>query len=121
MITKRKGLYLGLLLSLLGIGNAVQAGTVTLENKTPHKAIFYVHYGGFTGPFCKDDVKALASEKHKVFFVGGCRVRFVKARVFEDRAEVKTSWKADVLSGAGGKFTVTGPHKSGLRYRITRK
>ena len=40
MITKKKGLYLGLLLSMFGIGSAVQAYSVTINNSTPHTVKF---------------------------------------------------------------------------------
>jgi len=40
MITKKKGLYLGLLVLLLGIGNAMQAYTVTIKNSTSHTVKF---------------------------------------------------------------------------------
>ena len=38
MITKKKGLYLGLLVSMLGVGNVMQAGkyTITIKNNTLH-------------------------------------------------------------------------------------
>ncbi len=37
MVVKKKGLYLGLLVSLLGTGNVMQAYNLTIENRTPFK------------------------------------------------------------------------------------
>jgi len=42
MITKKKGLYLGLLVSLLGIGNVMQAYKVTIRNTTPNKVRYFI-------------------------------------------------------------------------------
>ncbi len=44
MIAKKKGLYLGLLLSLLGIGNVIQARRVAVINRTEYKATVQFGY-----------------------------------------------------------------------------
>jgi len=36
MVAQKKGLYLGLLLSLLGIGNVMQAADIAVISKTSH-------------------------------------------------------------------------------------
>ena len=124
MITKRKGLYLGLLLSLLSVGNLVQAYTITLENKTLLNVHFFVKYGytGLARLFCKNDEKWVIPGETVRIKVGGCLVKDVKAKVFENGGKFKeVRWRG---IRAGGKFTVSGPHKyrgGYWEYRITRK
>ncbi len=121
MVAKKKGLYLGLLLSLLGISNTVQAYFVVLKNETLNNVRFDVYYVGSVFGFCSNDYdKLLAPQGTLRIKTGGCLVNYVKARVFNkrDRTWVETSWRG---VNAGGRFTVTGPHVKGLRYRITRK
>jgi len=71
MVTKKKGLYLGLLLSLLGIGNVMQAMSkqgspyiLTIKNKTPYKITFNVTYEDKAGE--KYYTKELKSGKKAV-------------------------------------------------------
>ena len=44
MVANKKGLYLGLLLSLLGIGNVMQAKRATVVNRTKYKATIQLSY-----------------------------------------------------------------------------
>ncbi len=121
MVAKKKRLYLGLLLSLFGIGNMAQAYTVELKNETLSTVYFDVRYG-IDDWICSDDLnKKLAPEKTLKVKTGLCLVQYVEARVFDKKGMmwIKTSWKG--FGRTGGKFTVSGPHKSGLRYRITKK
>ena len=87
MVVKKKGLSLGLLLSLLGIGNAIQAYRLTIENKTPFKVKFEVHYLGEVESLksCRSDKGELAPGKRKVIHSGLCLVTTVEADVSEKR------------------------------------
>jgi len=49
MVTKKKGLYLGLLLSLLGIGSVIQAYEVIIKNETKHRVKFFITYSDIIG------------------------------------------------------------------------
>ncbi len=53
MITKKKGLYLGLLVSMLGIGNAMQAYEVTVKNNTPLTVKFKLKFSSEVPSFCQ--------------------------------------------------------------------
>ena len=65
MVIKKKGLYLGLLLPLLGIGNVIQAydvRTYDVQNKTPYMVRFRIDYYGKN---CKNDVVRVYANKSK--------------------------------------------------------
>jgi len=64
MVAKKKELYLGLLLSLLGIGNVMQAYRITLKNHTPYKVRFRINYHGATWFSCRSHDKEVAPHTH---------------------------------------------------------
>ena len=90
MITKRKGLCLGLLLSLLSIGNAVQAlrldviakalkDGIVLLNATTKNVKFYVDY---KGSICRNDRKWIGPSDSKFIKTRLCTVKTVIAKVY---------------------------------------
>lgn len=131
MIVKKKGLYLGLLLSMLGIGSAVQAYTVRIRNSTPYKIRFKVHY--VSSATCYTIEKNLASgatyKKTKPFFQSGCLVKKVEATVYERPKEGpavdKRAERYYATFGVAGNqtFIVAGPFGKGpgTFYEVTRK
>ncbi len=87
MVVKKKGLYLGLLVALLGIGNVTQAYKLTIVNETPFKIKFEVNYLGEVKALksCRTDKGELAPGKRKIIHSGLCLVTLVEADVFERR------------------------------------
>ncbi len=83
MITKKKGLYLGLLVSLLGIGNVMQAYKLTIKNNTPYTVKFKVSYHAPSIIACRSDEKELGSGHTASINSGLCTVKKVEAEVYE--------------------------------------
>ena len=134
MVGKKKGLYLGLLLSLVGIGSVAQAYTVKIRNSTPFTIKYHIAY---LTAFCSDDKGELASGHTARFYTGSCSVSKVFAWVYEKpgalldpllaiRQEKKVKAKTyDASWGRAGNtnFIVTGPFGRGekLSYIVTRE
>jgi len=92
MVVTKKGLCLGLLASLLCMGNVMQAYKklgykLIIENKTPFKVKFEVNYLGEVESLksCRSDKGELTSGKRKVIRSGLCLVTAVGADVIEVR------------------------------------
>ena len=118
MVAKKKGLSLGLLLSLLGIGNAIQAYRLTIENRTQEKVKYVVKYVGEVEflKFCRSDKGELGPEKmSKVIRSGSCLVLAVQAWVGSIRAK---SYTTSMGGRAGDSTFVVG--KDGSKFRVTR-
>ncbi len=83
MITKKKGLHLGLLLSMLGIGNVIQAIKVTIKNDTRHTVKFKL--GFVRTRDCPlrwpPEQKLAAGHTAKIEMDGRCAVGSLKATV----------------------------------------
>ncbi len=79
MIAKKKGLYLGLLLSMLGIGNVMQAYEVIIKNNTPHTVKFRLNFS----PECQlPTAKKLAAGGRVKIWVGQlCTMKSLEAMV----------------------------------------
>ncbi len=82
MIVKKKGLYLGLLLSILGIGNAMQAKRVQIRNSTPFNIRFEIDYNTAG---CRTDDQMLPPGQIMDINMGGCLINSVKAQVFQKK------------------------------------
>ncbi len=102
MVVKKKVLYLGLLVSLLGIGNIVQAYKLTIVNETSHTVRFAINYFGEVKVLksCRSDKGALAPGKRKVIRSGLCLVTAVGADVLERRRHGTIAGKRGSLRGA---------------------
>jgi len=84
MVVKKRGLYLGLLLSLLGIGNVIQTYTITIKNTSNRIALVRVVYHKATNFPCRrtsaveevspDGFTQISSE---------CAVKKVEAEMFQ--------------------------------------
>ena len=84
MITKKKGLHRGLLLLLFGIGNVMQAYTVTIKNNTLHTVKFKLSWR--RTPTCNffrlfDEQKLAAGGIAKIEVPGRCGVVSLEATV----------------------------------------
>ena len=77
MVVKKKGLYLGLLASLLGIGNVMQAYKLTIKNETGYGLRVFIDYDGD----CKLYKKKLRNGKTTTI-KPSCAVKQVSARVY---------------------------------------
>ena len=85
MIAKKKGLYLGLLLSMLAVGNAVQAYKVQIRNSTPFTVKFTLKFHGESAVSCRRDVQELAPGHMAEIQSGLCTVKSVGADIFQKR------------------------------------
>jgi len=122
MITKKKGLYLGLLVLLLGIGNAMQAYTVTIKNSTPHTVKFKLSFArtGIYALGCWPNKKKLKAGRIAKIKVKSCIVKSLEATV---RRSGQPAVKAKPYKPHYGKtgsvtFTISGTDESG--YTVTR-
>ena len=131
MVAKKKGLYLGLLIALVGIGNAMQAYTVTIKNGTPYTIKFHADFIA-----CKDNKEELGAGHSRRISAGGCLMRALRATVYEkpgvlidpmaarqqERAVKAEGYSASAGVG-GGTFLITGPYGIGQNttYIVTRK
>ena len=132
MIAKKKGLYLGLLLSVLGISGAMQAYTAVIKNATPYTIRYNIDivYG-------KDQSGELGPGHTVSKGIAGYSIRAVTAKVYEKpgilidptqaRREEKVlrakPYKASAWKAGGGKWIVAGPIGSGKNayYVVTRE
>jgi len=128
MVAKNKGLYLGLLLSMLGIGNIIQAYKLTFKNETKYKVSLTVIYKN-----CNPNKKKLSPGKSVKINSKSCIVKQVLASVFVDSKRVygkkmvlatpyfSSSDEVDDMA-----FVIEGPFrvrrgKIGSPYKITRE
>jgi len=131
VVAKKKWLYLGLLLSFLGIGNVMQAYTVTIRNGTPYTIEFKADFIG-----CRDNIEELASGHTRRISAGGCLMRALTAKVYErpgvlmdpllarQQERVVRAEGYYASAGVAGKtFLITGPYGIGANtsYIVTRK
>ncbi len=130
MVVKKKGLYLGLLVALLGIGNVMQAYRLTIKNETLKKVKFTISYYGRKRKSCSSDTRELASEKHMYIRSRLCEVKKVTAELRHARTtksgrvlkplEIKV--ERNVPRGRAGNttWTIKGPfHDRGrVKYKI---
>ncbi len=126
MIVKKKGLYLGLLLSMLGVGSAMRAGyKVTIKNTTPYEIKYQVDLvtgkdkHGRIGPHssAKMDIVLYSVRRVKVTVYEKCDGKRIQIRA---RGYYAKHWKA-----GGGTWIVVGPYsiKEAVdwRYQVTRE
>jgi len=85
MIAKKKGLYLGLLLSMLGVGSAMQAYRVQIRNSTPFVVKFTLKFHAETPGSCRRDVQELAPGHMAEIQSSLCTVKSLEADVFQKR------------------------------------
>ncbi len=125
MIVKKKGLCLGLLLSMLGIGNAMQAYKVTIKNTTPYKIKYQLDL-----PIGKDKHGRIGPKSSATIEIVGYSVRRVKATVYE-KCDGKTvqirakEYYAKLWKAGGGTWIIVGPYSikedPDWRYQVTRE
>jgi len=122
MIAKRKGLCLGLLLSLLSIGNGTRAYKLTIKNDIGYETKFSVKYHG--GFFCLTDTKKLASGGNTKLSSGACTVKEVVALVYLPEKKYTPKWvfaksyKAPWGRAGNSTFVVS---KAGSGFEVRRK
>ncbi len=118
MIAKKKGLYLGLLVSLLGIGNVMQAVeyTITIQNSTPYTVKFRLSFvrSGFMLRCWPKEKKLAAGDIAKIN-VKSCIVKSLEATV---RRSGQPAVKAQPYKPHLGKtgsmtFTISGSDETG--------
>ncbi len=80
MIVKKKGLYLGLLLSMLGVGNAMQAWEVSIRNSTPFSVEFELSLRA-----CSNDHGLIPPGHIIKVSVKGCSIQALTAKVFQKK------------------------------------
>ena len=123
MIVKKKGLYLGLLVSLLGIGNVMQAVeyTITIKNDTPHTVKFRLSFvrSGISMIRCWPKEKKLAAGDIAKINVKSCIVKSLEATVQRSGyPAVKAQPYRPHLGKTGSMtFTISGSDETG--YTIT--
>ena len=103
MVVKNRGLYLGLLVSLLGVGNVMQAYKLTVENRTKFKLKFYIKYF-----LCRHDKGEVAPRSiSSVIRTGACSVLSVSAWVGPRSMNIKgQSYIPSVGKAANSTFVV---------------
>ena len=132
MIVRKKGLYLGLLLSMLGLGSAIQAYTVKIRNGTPYTIRYKVDIASG-----RDQHGEVGSGHTEKIGIAGYSVRAVEATVYEkpttfidptiarrkERTVKAKRYYAPGLKAGGGTWLVTGPYGSGGKasYIVTRE
>lgn len=88
MCWKQKRLYLGLIVSLFGVENTLQAYKITIKNNTSHKAtfsIFYLKSPEASKYFCRsDEDKPVDSHRSTTIQSGGCIVGRINAKVYKN-------------------------------------
>ncbi len=123
MIVKKKGLYLGLLVSLVGVGNVMLFGQgwswkVTIKNNTPYTVRFKAGVkacGTYEGGLVSGDIAKIEGSKNSL-----CAVRKMEATVHRPglpAVEAKP-WSTGGFGIRSGSFVISGSDKTG--YRITR-
>ncbi len=110
MIVKKKGLYLGLLLSMLGVGSVMQAYKVTIKNTTPYKIKYDIDL--VTGRDKHGTVDPKSSVEREII---GYSVRTVEATVYEKCAgqtiQIRArKYHAKLWKAGGGTWLVVGPY-----------
>jgi len=80
MVTKKKRLCLGLLLSLFGIGNAMQAGRLFIENGTQNRVTLKIKY--HEDQNCPSEKGELGPGGRRGFVTELCNIKSVQARVY---------------------------------------
>ncbi len=140
MVAKKKGLYLGLIVLLLGMGSVMQAYKLTIVNKTLHKVRFEINYLGEVEflKSCRSDKGELAPGKRKVIRSGLCLVTAVGADVEERRrrntpagrrGSLRGIIKAEPYRASWGRagnttWLIEGPFRDDFgrnKYTVTRK
>ena len=122
-LKKKKGLCLGLLAALLGIGNIMQAYKLTIKNETKYIIEFKVKYHGEFFISCMPDTKKLASGDSTKLSSGACTVKEVTALVYlllKNRLlkrVVAKPYKASLGRAGNTTFVVS---KDGSGFRVTR-
>ena len=118
MIAKKKGLYLGLLVSLLGIGNVMQAVeyTITIQNSTPYTVKFRLSFvrSGFMLRCWPKEKKLAAGDIAKIN-VKSCIVKSLEATVRRSGyPAVKAQPYRPHLGKTGSMtFTISGSDETG--------
>ena len=128
MITKKKGLYLGLLVSLLGIGSVMQAYKVQIRNSTPFVVKFTLKFKARTAA-CQPNIQELGPGHIAEIEAGRCMIDSLKALVFQKRnagavlGEEAIEAIPYTLSKTGNSlFIINGPYIStkGTFYSVDR-
>jgi len=109
MIAKKKGFYLGLLLSLLGVGSAVQAYKVTIKNTTPNRVRYFID----TDPTYMSVDGELRSNGKITEEIGGNLVE-LRASVRQGTRSVRaTSYQPTRVERKNQSFTISGNETAG--------
>ena len=131
MITKKKGLYLGLLLSMFGIGNAMQAYKVQIRNSTPSVVKFTLGFKTRTTGACQPNIQELGPGHIAEIETRGCMIASLKALVFQKRhagtvlgeeAIEAIPYTYTLLKTGDSLFIINGPYIStkGTFYSVDR-
>ncbi len=132
VIAKKKGLYLGLIVSLLGIGNLAQGNRLTIKNKTKRDVEFTISYyaGREASKFCRSDKGELAAGETKNIRSGFCAVKRVEGKLRHPRPDsngrvlrplkITVEHRVPLARTGNTTWTIEGPfHGSkGVEYKI---
>ena len=119
VVVKNKGLFLGLLVSLLGVGNVIQAYKLTVENKTGLKVVYNIKYFGESEIFksCRPDKGEVASGSISgIIHSKACSVLLVRAWVGPKM--IKAQSYIPRVGRAGNSTFVVSLHARG--FKVTR-
>ena len=120
MVVKKKGLYLGLLVSLLGTGNVMQAYNLTIENRTPFKVKQTIRYHGETFLFCRSDKgKIVSGSKAKIKSVL-CTVKKVQVTLLDPAGAIKAKEYSAPLRRPGNTTFAVSKIKGKSGFEVTR-
>ncbi len=122
MIVKKKGLYLGLLVSLVGVGNVMLFGQgwkwkATIKNNTPYTVIFKAGLkacGTQKKVLASGDIGEIEGSKNSL-----CAVNKMEATVHRSGLPTveASPWSTGGFGIRRGSFVINGSDKTG--YRIT--
>lgn len=82
---------MGLLFSFLGIGNRLEAYSISVFNTTSRTVKVKINYQGETGFSCRPDSKKLVAGGHVYLQSYGCLIKNVEAEVYLKRRRA-TRW-----------------------------
>ena len=123
MIVKKKGLYLGLLLSLLGMGNMMQGKyTITIKNSTPHPVKFKLSFSrsGIYALQCWSNTKKLKAGRIARINVKSCPMKGLEATVQRSGQSVVKATPYNLHYGrtSSSTFNISGTDETG--YKVTK-
>ena len=118
MVVKKKVLYLGLLVSLLGIGSVIQAYKLTVENRTRFSVTCRIKYVGESKFFksCRPDILVIKPRSISVdVSSGACSVLSVRAEMLVGSRMIKARSYIPLVGKAATSTLVISKHGEGFK------